>query len=108
MKFVIVFSALFAVAMSASVATDSAHAEVLRYENDNIGVEGYKYAVETSDGKSASEEGVLNNSGKEGASIAVRGQFSYVAPDGNTYTVTYIADENGFQPQGAHLPVGPQ
>ncbi|XP_055846576.1 flexible cuticle protein 12-like [Episyrphus balteatus] len=108
MKFVIVFSALFAVAMCASVPQDSAHAEVLRYDNDNIGVEGYKYALETSDGKSVSEEGVLNNLGKEGESIAVRGSYSYVAPDGVTYTVTYIADQNGFQPQGAHLPVGPE
>ena len=44
MKFVIVFSALFAVAMSAAISQDSAHADTLRYDNDNIGVEGYKYA----------------------------------------------------------------
>ena len=44
MKFIIVFSALFAVALSAAVPQDSAHAETLRFDNDNIGVEGYKYA----------------------------------------------------------------
>ncbi|XP_055912844.1 cuticle protein CP14.6-like [Eupeodes corollae] len=107
MKFVIVFSALFAVALSASIATDSSHAETLRYDNDNIGVEGYKYAVETSDGKAASEQGIVKNVGAENEAIAVQGQYSYVGPDGVTYTVTYIADENGFQPQGAHLPVAP-
>ncbi|XP_055846575.1 flexible cuticle protein 12-like [Episyrphus balteatus] len=103
MKFVIVFAAFFAVALAAPL--DSAQdAQILRYDNDNIGVDGYNYAVETSDGKSVSEQGVVKNVGTEQEAISVQGQYSYVGPDGVTYTVTYIADENGFQPQGAHIP----
>lgn len=63
--------------------------------------------METSDGQSRQEQGQLQNAGSENEAIAVRGQFSYIGDDGVTYTVTYIADENGFQPQGAHLPVPP-
>lgn len=61
-------------------------------------------SFETSNGISQQESGQLNNAGTENESIAVRGQFSFTGADGVVYTVTYIADENGFQPQGAHLP----
>lgn len=59
---------------------------------------------ETSNGISQQESGELVNPGQENESIAVRGQFSYTGQDGVTYTVTYVADDNGFRPEGAHLP----
>lgn len=36
-----------------------------------------------------------------------RGAYSYTGDDGQVYTVTYTADENGFHAQGAHLPTPP-
>ncbi|XP_016975759.1 larval cuticle protein 65Ag1-like [Drosophila rhopaloa] len=102
MKFLIVFVALFAVALAAPPS----EVQVLRSESD-VGPENYKYALETSDGTSKKEEGQLKNAGTEDEAIVVKGSFSFVADDGQTYTVNYIADENGFQPQGAHLPVAP-
>jgi Insect cuticle protein len=59
-------------------------------------------SYEQSDGQKREEEAVVNNFGSENESIAIRGSFSFVADDGQTYTVTYIADENGFQPSAAH------
>lgn len=35
------------------------------------------------------------------------GSFSYTGPDGVQYSITYTADEEGFHPQGAHLPTPP-
>ncbi|KAF9802679.1 hypothetical protein SFRURICE_011690 [Spodoptera frugiperda] len=106
MKSFIVF-ALFVAAAVAAPASPDASATILRYDSDNIGVEGFNYAVETSNGIQAQEQGQLKNAGTENEAIEVRGQFSYPGPDGVVYTVTYIANENGFQPQGAHLPVAP-
>nr|ATY36860.1 larval cuticle protein 8 [Anastrepha fraterculus] len=77
--------------------------QVLRYDSD-VEPEGYKFLVEASDGKLHEEEGKLKDVGTEQEAIVVRGSFSYVGDDGQTYTVNYIADENGFQPEGAHLP----
>lgn len=39
--------------------------------------------------------------------IVQTGSYSYQSPDGTYITLTYIADENGFQPVGDHLPVPP-
>lgn len=53
------------------------------------------------------EEGHLKNAGNvETEASDVRGSYKYTAPDGTLVVVTYIADENGFQPQGSHISIG--
>lgn len=102
MKFAILFVAMFAAATLAAPA--GPEDTVLRYDVDNIGVDGYRYAYETSGGIKAEEAGTLNNAGAENEAISVRGSYSYTGDDGQVYTISYIADENGFQPTGDHLP----
>lgn len=62
------------------------------------------FRFETSDGTARQEQAELKNIGTENEALVVRGTISWIADDGQQYTLNYIADENGFQPSGAHLP----
>merc|ERR1711911_459511 len=42
------------------------------------------------------------------AGNAVRGSYSHTDAEGNTYTINYVADENGYRAEGEHLPVAPE
>ena len=68
----------------------------------------YTLSFETSDGVSRKETATVKNIGTEEEAISVEGTVSWVGPDGIHYTLNYLADENGFQPEGKHLPVAPE
>ncbi|NP_001166718.1 cuticular protein RR-1 motif 33 precursor [Bombyx mori] len=83
---------------------------IIRYESDGPNPDGsYKWLYETGNEINAEETGYVKNFGKgEGEEVQVaEGKFSYKAPDGSLIALSYIADENGFQPQGDHLPTPP-
>ncbi|CAD7083177.1 unnamed protein product [Hermetia illucens] len=103
MKFIVAFAALLAVAVAVPI-DDPRAAQITRYESDNIGTDGYKFAFETSDGTARQEAAEVKNLGTDHEAIAVRGSISWIAADGQQYSLNFIADENGFQPEGAHLP----
>lgn len=101
MKFAIVLAVFIVAATAAPQKPSSNDVTVLSrsFENDgNV----YKFAFEQSDGTKRDEAGEIKQIGAE-SGIAMRGSFSFVADDGQTYVVNYIADENGFQPSGAHI-----
>ena len=52
------------------------------------------------------ESGANKQIDAENAGMASRGSYTYTE-NGVTFTVNWVADENGFQPSGAHLPVAP-
>lgn len=49
------------------------------------------------DGLSQDVKGELVNEGQEDESYVVRGSYSWEGPDHMLYTVTYIADRNGYR-----------
>lgn len=68
----------------------------------------YIYSYETSNGIRAEQRGFLKNPGTPGEAQVMQGSYSYTGPDGVVYTISYIADENGFRPEGAHIPSAPR
>lgn len=68
----------------------------------------YSYNYETGNGIQAREEGQLVKTAddKEDA-LRVQGSFSYPDPKNRPIALSYVADENGFQPAGEHLPIAP-
>ncbi|CAH1104496.1 unnamed protein product [Psylliodes chrysocephalus] len=57
----------------------------------------FNRSFETSNGISQQETGQLANQGSENEIMKVTGSYKFTW-EGVTYTVTYVADENGFQP----------
>ncbi|XP_071558821.1 flexible cuticle protein 12-like [Temnothorax nylanderi] len=106
MRTLVALCALVAVALAAPPHQDYSQAVVVKETPlDNIGIDGYQYGYELSNGQTHQESAQLANHGQENESLVVRGSFSYVDPETNVkYTVNYVADENGFHPEGAHLP----
>lgn len=75
-------------------------AEILRSDSQNDG-ETFSYSFETSNGISAEESGVATNG------VQAQGAFAYTSDDGQSFRVQYTADENGYHPEGDHLPTSP-
>lgn len=53
------------------------------------------------------ESGYVKNRGSQNEAETVQGSFSYTSPEGQPISLRYIADENGFRAEGAHLPTPP-
>ena len=86
MKFAIVLTLFFAYALAlpqrqqqnlrgSRQVDDSQNAQILRYENDNIGLDSYNFNYETSDGVSRQESAVVNNFGSDQEELVVRGSI---------------------------------
>ncbi|XP_034250035.1 larval cuticle protein 65Ag1-like [Thrips palmi] len=80
---------------------------IVRLNSDVQPDGGFVYEYETAHGIKAEARGVPSEAGPEGPAVAMQGSYSFVGDDGQTYAVTYVADQNGYQPQGAHLPTPP-
>ncbi|XP_058057254.1 cuticle protein CP14.6-like [Anopheles bellator] len=118
------FALLLVVVVAASAApapADSdAQAAIVSQSSDVQPDGSFNYAYESANGIKVEDQGTIKSIkvpkldetgrqiGEDEVQVSVQtGSFQYTAPDGQIYTLRYIADENGFQPQADHLPVAP-
>ncbi|XP_075158505.1 larval cuticle protein 65Ab1-like [Haematobia irritans] len=95
MKFLIVFVALFAIALAAPKPDE--HADILKSHSE-VDHHHYSFDTETSDGIHRHEHGEVKDYGKEHA-ILVHGSYSWKDHhDGKVHKVEYYADDHGYHP----------
>ncbi|XP_046960954.1 uncharacterized protein LOC124530737 [Vanessa cardui] len=67
----------------------------------------FHYSFEGADGTKVSSEGELKSYNDDKTGEAVVGSVFYTDNEGNDFSLSYTADENGYRPHGAHLPTPP-
>merc|ERR1712191_19453 len=104
MKSMILIAVFLAVA--AAAPQDSRPIAIMKQsQNHDTEKQEYSFSFEAENGISVSESEVQKQIGEESGTVA-QGRFSY-PEDSKTYTITWVADENGFQATGDHLPTPP-
>merc|ERR1712136_243612 len=110
MKSMILFAVFLAVAAAAPAPQEAAPVILIVKQTQSHDTEKqeYSFSYEAENGIPVSESGKQKQFGDkpEEAGIISQGKFSY-PEEGVTYTITWVADENGFQATGDHLPVAP-
>lgn len=66
------------------------------------------FRYETGNQIKMEQSGHLENVGTENEEQVMHGSYSYTGPDGVVYSVSYVADSNGFRAFGDHLPKAPE
>ncbi|XP_059089983.1 larval cuticle protein LCP-17-like [Tigriopus californicus] len=67
----------------------------------------YDFQYQTDDGVNRQEQGQTIQNGAEDIN-EITGQVSWTSPEGELVTLNYVANENGYQPTGSHVPVDNQ
>ncbi|XP_059620539.1 endocuticle structural glycoprotein ABD-4-like [Phlebotomus argentipes] len=114
MKFIIICSAIALMAIwteGAPQAPKATEPIAIISQESNIEPDGsYQYNYETANGIKGQETGTLKRATSPDSSdvIIAQGSVSYTSPEGQLIVLNYSADdENGFVPQGDHLPTSP-
>lgn len=77
---------------------DDVHAEVSLLKSD-VRADGFESALETTNNIQESRSGDVQGN--------IHGDFAWISPEGEHIQVSYVANENGYQPSSNILPTPP-
>ncbi|XP_042864641.1 endocuticle structural glycoprotein SgAbd-8-like [Penaeus japonicus] len=95
---------LLLVAALGSKAAESPYSQpipILKDDRTQDAYGGYSFDFESGNGI------VRQESGKESDGQAKEGGWSYESPEGVPVEISFVADQGGYRPQGAVIPVPP-
>ena len=78
-------------------------AGILRMDMSQDEDGSFQYGFETTDPITVEAAGQPKQIGEE-VGVVMQGSYSFQTPEGQTVTINWVADENGFQPQGDAIP----
>ncbi|XP_026472330.1 cuticle protein CP14.6-like [Ctenocephalides felis] len=87
---------------------DESQAPILKLVNEQQDDGSFHFEYETGNQIKMEQSGHLENVGTENEEQVMHGSYSYTGPDGVVYSVSYVADSNGFRAFGDHLPKAPE
>uniref|UniRef100_A0A182J3Q5 Uncharacterized protein n=1 Tax=Anopheles atroparvus TaxID=41427 RepID=A0A182J3Q5_ANOAO len=92
-KLEVILLALFHAALLAGAPVGEESGDLVRYENVQT-ENGYRFSYETKDGQMREEAGQTDT---QSGVLRVSGWYGFRTPDGGTYRVDFVADENGYR-----------
>ncbi|KAM7343666.1 endocuticle structural protein SgAbd-6-like [Cochliomyia hominivorax] len=102
-----IFITLLTLTLGASISNnnkdDNKFVPILRQGEEKTDDGSFTYYYETADGSKRQEVGLVKNAGTDDETLVIKGSWSYFDRNGDEVIVEYIADENGFRPQGTHI-----
>ena len=99
----LVFVGLVAVVFG---ATMQQQVPIVSLESDISPDGSFQWSYQSGDGSQQQQAGQLKQIGQNQGEI-VQGNAAWTDPEGGQHQLSYVADENGYQPQGDDLPVAP-
>lgn len=79
--------------------SEDAHAEVLE-RKDDVRPDGFAVSWDTSNKITEQRDGDEHGN--------IKGEYSWISPEGEHIVISYVADEHGYQPHGDSIPKVPE